>query len=242
MKGGKVAPAMDEMLLKQVWPVFRLEAAEQMAAIRGGVAALAGDLAQRPPDLLESVKRSAHSLKGSAGSLGVLSLVRVAHQIEELLSSRAKDAALGADGAQAVGDALVAIESIIADVDGGGSGEISGLDAVLDRLVGQIGRPTKHQACESLRRDVRGLTVLLTQYSSRADLGAESLIELVPLASGLKANASANGLPEVATLAGDLQATLRTLSTRPTVTPQQMALASELLVALDRAISAGSME
>src|SRR5438477_63494 len=69
---------MDE-LLKTVWPIFRAEAAEYVEALTADVLALEkGGGAER----LDTIRRNAHSLKGSAASLGFFAIEKLAHGAE----------------------------------------------------------------------------------------------------------------------------------------------------------------
>jgi two-component system chemotaxis sensor kinase CheA len=73
---------MDD-ILRQIWPVFRAESRELIQTIASSVLSLeAGD---PPPRLHETVQRHAHSLKGSAASVGVEDVVALAHAVEEAL-------------------------------------------------------------------------------------------------------------------------------------------------------------
>ena len=104
---------MEKALLDQIWPIFSAETREHLEAISKGVLELEEDPTRTPA--LEGVRRTAHSLKGSAGSLGLTALERLAHAIEGSLAGfdpakgMARATVLAAlDGVQAIEDALAA--------------------------------------------------------------------------------------------------------------------------------------
>src|SRR5688572_760304 len=72
---------MDE-LLKQIWPIFRAEAAEYVEALSRDILVLESDSAEQRGVALDAIRRNAHSLKGSASSLGLVVIERIAHAIE----------------------------------------------------------------------------------------------------------------------------------------------------------------
>ena len=75
---------MERELLRQIWPIFSAEAREHLAGHQRGRARArarshpARGARRSPPD--------AHSLKGSAGSLGLADVERLAHAIEGSLA------------------------------------------------------------------------------------------------------------------------------------------------------------
>ena len=97
---------MDDALFRQIWPIFSAEAREHLAAISGGIMELESDPARSP--LLDGIRRTAHSLKGSAASLGLGDVETLAHAIEGSLSGYDPAVGLTRDAVQAILDAVEA--------------------------------------------------------------------------------------------------------------------------------------
>jgi len=112
--------------------IFQAEASESLEKLEQGLLALEA----RPdhPELIESVFRVAHSLKGSAGMLGVSSIELLAHHFEDILD----DARRGRSPlTSAVADQLYqALDSMRALTDEAITGKPSGIDlrALLESL------------------------------------------------------------------------------------------------------------
>src|SRR5512140_1352939 len=109
---------MERELLNQIWPIFSAEAREHLAAISTGVLELEDDPGRS--GTLDSVRRTAHSLKGSAGSLGLGDLERLAHAIEGSLSKFDPAEGLARATVMAALEAVQAIEEALASGDAGG--------------------------------------------------------------------------------------------------------------------------
>src|SRR5512143_2777068 len=94
-------------MLEQVWPVFEAETREQAQAIATGVMEL-----ERPgsADRAGPLLRLAHTMKGSAASVGALDIERTAHAIEDVLGLAAGGEGLPAHAVEAVLRAASAIE------------------------------------------------------------------------------------------------------------------------------------
>ncbi|MGC3997137.1 MAG: response regulator [Anaeromyxobacter sp.] len=117
---------MERELLQQIWPIFSAEAREHLQAISDGVLELEEDPSRA--GVLDVVRRTAHSLKGSAGSLGLGELERLAHAIEGSLSKFDPAEGISRAGVQAALDAVQAIEEALAAGD-------AGTDPVVPRFV-----------------------------------------------------------------------------------------------------------
>ena len=77
---------MDPQILRSIWPIFSAETREQIQAIGTKILGLEDAPAGRDPDLLPSLRRLVHSLKGSAASLGLSEIEQVVHAIEDGLA------------------------------------------------------------------------------------------------------------------------------------------------------------
>lgn len=128
---------MDRKLLGQIWPIFSAEAREHLHAIGEGVL----DLERRPAraDELDAIRRAAHSLKGSAASLGLDDVESVAHAVEDSLSGLDGASVLPRITAVAVLDAIEGIEEALRRVQEGGDGSVPRLDEIRGALPGAGG-------------------------------------------------------------------------------------------------------
>lgn len=123
---------MEAELFRQIWPIFSAEAREHLAAISGGVLELEADPARVA--LLDPIRRTAHSLKGAAASLGLGDVEALAHAIEGALAGYRPDAGLGREAVQVILDAIEAIEEAVASADAGGQPAVPSLAALLAGL------------------------------------------------------------------------------------------------------------
>jgi two-component system chemotaxis sensor kinase CheA len=120
---------MDQEIFRQIWPVFSAEAREHLEGISAGILELERDPTRR--GVLDGVRRIAHSLKGSSGSLGLADVERLAHAIEGSLAGLDPAAGLSRAAVQASLEAVDAIEEAIAAGDAGGEVVVHGVEALL---------------------------------------------------------------------------------------------------------------
>ncbi len=125
---------MDAQLLRSIWPVFSAETREQIQAIGSKVLGLEGPAREREPDLLPSLKRLVHSLKGSAASLGLDDIEQVVHAIEDELAHFNPEARLPRTVVESILRALSAIETAMNRGDAGQSPVVDGLGPLLTAL------------------------------------------------------------------------------------------------------------
>jgi two-component system chemotaxis sensor kinase CheA len=125
---------MDAQLLRSIWPVFSAETREQIQAIGSKVLGLEGPAQEREPDLLPSLKRLVHSLKGSAASLGLDDIEQVVHAIEDGLSTFKPEERLPRNAVESMLRGLSAIETAMGRGDAGQSPVVDGLGALLSAL------------------------------------------------------------------------------------------------------------
>lgn len=123
---------MERELLQQIWPIFSAEAREHLQGISSGILELESDPSRAA--VLDEIRRTAHSLKGSAASLGISDVERLAHAIESSLAGFDPAVGLAREAVQASLDAVQAIEEALATGDEGGEPQISALDALLSAL------------------------------------------------------------------------------------------------------------
>lgn len=144
----------DEEMLRQLMASFREELAERLAAVNAGLLALE----QEPEgpqrgELLESLFRHVHSLKGAARAVNLHVVERLAHALEDALGAIQKGRlALSAElfdllykGSDMIGAAMI-------HIDAGQDPQISlGMDDYIERLsAAQRARPAAEGTAEAL--------------------------------------------------------------------------------------------
>ncbi|RKH45882.1 hybrid sensor histidine kinase/response regulator [Corallococcus sicarius] len=125
---------MDPQLLRSIWPVFAAETREQIQAIGSKVLGLEQPAAAREPDLMPSLKRVVHSLKGSAASLGLDDIERIVHAIEDGLSHVNVEEPISRTAVEAMLRGLSAIENALNRGDAGEQPVVDGVSALLQAL------------------------------------------------------------------------------------------------------------
>jgi two-component system, chemotaxis family, sensor kinase CheA len=123
---------MEKALLDQIWPIFSAEAREHLQVISSGVLELEQDPTRTA--VLEGIRRTAHSLKGSAGSLGLGALERLAHAIEGSLAGFDPARGIARATVLAALDAVRAIEDAVVAGDAGGEVDVPRLPELLSAL------------------------------------------------------------------------------------------------------------
>ncbi|WP_426731861.1 hybrid sensor histidine kinase/response regulator [Myxococcus faecalis] len=132
---------MDPQLLRSIWPVFSAETREQIQAIGAKVLGLEGPSNEREADLLPSLKRLVHSLKGSAASLGLDDIEQVVHAIEDGLAHIRTDDGLPRDAVESMLRGLSGIEAAMARGDAGQAPQVDGLAGLLKSLGRDVVMP-----------------------------------------------------------------------------------------------------
>jgi len=123
---------MERELLNQIWPIFSAEAREHLQSIGAGILELEREPEQ--PAVLDAIRRTAHSLKGSAGSLGLSDVETLAHAVEGSLAGFDPAEGLARAAVQAALDAMEAIEEAIGAGDAGGEPRVPALAALVAAL------------------------------------------------------------------------------------------------------------
>jgi two-component system chemotaxis sensor kinase CheA len=115
-------------LLERVWPVFEAETREQVQALAAGVI----ELETAPASgAVVPLRRIAHTLKGTAASLGLRDIERAAHAVEDVLVLADGGRGLPAAAVEAVLEAARAVEDSLSAAT---PGRIAGLEEVITRL------------------------------------------------------------------------------------------------------------
>jgi len=213
---------MDRTLLSKIWPVFVEEAREHLQQISAGILELERPGSGRPPGLLDSVRRTAHSVKGSASSLGLHDIEKIAHAVEGALSGLGPSDQLDAARVEAILAAIDAAEAALSRGDAGGEPSIPDIDAQLQRLVNaksatsapaaareptaqeQMWPVFRAEAKEHLER----LQQALAAHPGGEKWAKEEAAALEKVAATLRASASILGLWEMERVAGQAEATL----------------------------------
>ncbi|RKH57362.1 response regulator [Corallococcus llansteffanensis] len=152
---------MDPQLLRSIWPVFAAETREQIQAIGSKVLGLEQPAAAREPDLLPSLKRVVHSLKGSAASLGLDDIERIVHAIEDGLSHVNVEEPISRTAVEAMLRGLSAIENALNRGDAGEQPVVDGVSALLQALGhGEAVAPSPEGGASSSPLGVDGLRIL----------------------------------------------------------------------------------
>lgn len=200
---------MDPQLLRSIWPVFAAETREQIQAIGSKVLGLEQPAAAREPDLLPSLKRVVHSLKGSAASLGLDDIERVVHAIEDGLSHVNLEEPISRGAVEAMLRGLSAIENALNRGDAGEQPVVEGVAALLKALGhGDAAAPTPEGAVDSgpLGEDgVKALAALEAALgrlvSPKVEDRAGAVRSAVERAHALRQSAEAVRAEQVASLA-----------------------------------------
>jgi len=126
-------------VLEQVWPVFEAETREQAQALASGVMDL-----ERPgsADRTGPLRRAAHSMKGSAASVGAPDIERAAHAIEDVLGLADGGQALPAHAVEAVLRAAAAIEASLSAAERGRIADVERVVGDLEALTDPSGPRT----------------------------------------------------------------------------------------------------
>ncbi|WP_242340125.1 MULTISPECIES: response regulator [unclassified Anaeromyxobacter] len=133
-------------LLERVWPVFEAETREQVQALAAGIM----ELESAPsPGAVVPLRRIAHTLKGTAASLGLHDIEQAAHAVEDVLVLADGGRGLPAGAVEAVLRAARAVEESLTAAAQGRIADrdevLAGLGAVLPREAGAPdprGRPS----------------------------------------------------------------------------------------------------
>ncbi|MFN0063725.1 MAG: chemotaxis protein CheA, partial [Myxococcaceae bacterium] len=129
---------MDDEVLQKIWPIFRAEAAEYVEFLSTGMMHLEKDPSEWPDSLLENVRRAAHSLKGSAASLGFVAIEQISHAIEDAIDRRDQTKAYPRAVVEALLRGLAKIEDVLeAYGQGGAVDAMEGVEEVLAALSGE---------------------------------------------------------------------------------------------------------
>ncbi|HYH96319.1 hybrid sensor histidine kinase/response regulator [Hyalangium sp.] len=205
---------MDPQVLRSIWPIFSAETREQIQAIGTKIMGLEEEPAGRDPDLLPSLKRLVHSLKGSAASLGLSEIEQVVHAIEDGLARFRGDEQLPREVVEVTLSGLASIEVALGRGDEGEEPSIDGLAGLLASLGkgGEVRTSSKEKdrekqhALERFRKDALQVLekleeALATLCSPNVPDRPSTVRSAVALARSIKSAAEAAQEARVAPLA-----------------------------------------
>ncbi|NPC68481.1 hybrid sensor histidine kinase/response regulator [Corallococcus sp. AB004] len=200
---------MDPQLLRSIWPVFAAETREQIQAIGSKVLGLEQPASARDADLMPSLKRVVHSLKGSAASLGLDDIERIVHAIEDGLSHVDVDQPISRGAVEAMLRGLSAIENALNRGDAGEQPVVDGVGSLLKALGHEEpAAPGSDDAAingplgeDGLKALVALETALSTLVSPKVEDRAGAVRSAVDQAHALRQIAEAVQADAVATLA-----------------------------------------
>jgi two-component system chemotaxis sensor kinase CheA len=198
---------MDPQVLRSIWPIFSAETREQIQAIGTNLLGLEQDPANREEDLLPSLKRLVHSLKGSAASLGLTDIEQTVHAIEDGLARFQPNDRLPREVVESTLHGLRVIEEAMARGDAGEEPAIPGLAELLTKLRWGTGPaapakvPGKNFRDEALQSLEKLENALIALCSPNVQDRVGTVHAAVALARALKDGATGSRQPRVAPLA-----------------------------------------
>ncbi len=246
---------MDSALFKKIWPVFVEEAREHLEELSSGVLEMERDPQSRPEGLLESMRRTAHSLKGSSASLGIHDIEKLAHALEDGLVGRQSSDRLGSSMVEAMLAALAAMEGALDRGDEGADPSVDGLPSLMANLasfsVRSSGVPAGAKAAAlpsapkpkprpspeiEAREQVARLEAALQGLPAEpfGEVPAAPLLEQV---RALKVSALLLAIPEVETLAESAERELKAAAEEKALRPPRREKALSALSALEVMLS-----
>ncbi len=233
---------MDTGLLDTLWPLFADEALGHVAAIGQGLEQAERAEPGAVRGVLEEVRRAAHSLKGSAASLGLSGYELAAHAVEDVLATCRDRATLPPGALPPVLAALAGLEQALRAQER----EPVALAAVLQGLaeaVGQAGGPAPPPTVDAgfharALLQAESLELVVGNLSSPTADRPALVAEARALAAALAQGAAHAGVPSVQALAEALDAPLAaTLGSRPDAA-RGVATAAGLALDLGQALQA----
>jgi two-component system chemotaxis sensor kinase CheA len=131
-RGAGAEMAGDEMDTEKYKDLYLTEAYAHVAAMEEGVAALGDSAADS--ELLSSISRAAHTLKGMSATMGYEELAQLAGGVERLMDARRLEARAGApELSDLLTDCIEALRTLLQGAVNGDSHEVD-LDTLLRRM------------------------------------------------------------------------------------------------------------
>ena len=128
------------MDLQRFHATYFEESREGLDAMEAGLLALEGGSAD--PEVINSVFRAAHSIKGGAATFGFEKMAALTHVLETLLDEiRAGKRALAASAVDAMLGSVDVLRALLAEADQGRPADPAAVEAVHQRLQRELGQP-----------------------------------------------------------------------------------------------------
>ncbi len=128
------------MDLQRFHATYFEESREGLDAMEAGLLALEGGSAD--PEVINSVFRAAHSIKGGAATFGFEKMAGLTHVLETLLDEiRAGKRGLAASAVDAMLGSVDVLRALLAEADQGRPSDPAAVDAVHQRLQRELGQP-----------------------------------------------------------------------------------------------------
>ncbi len=233
---------MDASLLQKLWPVFSEESREHLQEIGAGILEMERGNANN--DLLNGIKRTAHGLKGSAASLGLEDLEKLAHAVETAIANQKERDKLESSLVEAILAAVNAAEAALEKGDAGEFPSVEDLAAHLAALTNddtkvispgllQLWQVFQQEAGQQVLEIRKGLKVF-SQRGSPSWLDEDQVLS--QLGESLQSLASMVGFSELEKLVAFLKDELIQANHEKLMSPARLQVVQSCLTELERAI------
>jgi len=122
------------------------------------------------PELIRSIFREVHTLKGTAGFVGLVSIQKLGHKMEDLFGAlRDGSISITPDLIDVAFDGVRSLEWMQNDLASGGAGEAD-ISALIKRLEFALGGEAATPAAAAVQENAPGKTATLTEFTLRVDI------------------------------------------------------------------------
>ncbi len=189
------------MDLQRFHATYFEESREGLDAMEAGLLALEGGSAD--PEVINSVFRAAHSIKGGAATFGFEKMAALTHVLETLLDEiRAGKRALAASAVDAMLGSVDVLRALLAEADQGRPADPAAVEAVHQRLQRELGQPGTPAAVVAAEPEPEGWDIAFAPAPSLFMSGNDPLriIRELEHLGPLEVNARLEKLPEFGAL------------------------------------------
>lgn len=226
---------MNQELFHSVWPLFFSEARDQLDRLTEDIGNLEDATPEQLPPLLVEIRRTAHSLKGAASSLGLGDIEQIVHTIEGAL--KGTDVRLERRTINALLAGLDAVDETLKRCDKGGSDQVPNVGELLKMMGHHQGAPVPSESepdfLARLTSDIAALEGLISSFFSPDELARTTALEGgLQLLEALRSAAAAVDAKEIFELSGSMAELLRNGASDPA---QITTAAADAVMGLDAA-------
>ena len=185
------------MDLQRFHATYFEESREGLDAMEAGLLALEGGSAD--PEVINSVFRAAHSIKGGAATFGFEKMAALTHVLETLLDEiRAGKRALAASAVDAMLGSVDVLRALLAEAEQGRPADPAAVEAVHQRLQRELGQPGAAVAEAAPEPEPEGWDIAFSPAPSLFMSGNDPLriIRELEHLGPLEVNARLDRLPE----------------------------------------------